>query len=123
MAGYGKPPETKSELVQMTAEGNIVLPSGTLDCTQCNIFPHARKWLEVRSPDDTLSVYYLLELCLQHYEFHILDNAFLVQVQEVSETIKDVSILKSFIQHNNQAREKKVEDLLCRYGSDTGCSI
>ncbi|GFT89471.1 beta-1,4-glucuronyltransferase 1 [Nephila pilipes] len=162
MAGYGKPPETKSELVQMTAEGNIVLPSGTEDCTQCNIFPNARKWLEVRSPDETLSVYYvsrekeeleswqpyyistrdiplfdedqikegkfdrklqLLELCLQHYEFHILDNAFLVQVQEVTETTKDVNVLQSFIHHNNLAREKKIEDLLCRYGSDTGCSI
>lgn len=59
MTGYGKPPETKSELVQMTAEGNIVLPSSTLDCSKCNIFPHARKWLEARSPDDTLSVYYI----------------------------------------------------------------
>ncbi|GFY51867.1 beta-1,4-glucuronyltransferase 1 [Trichonephila inaurata madagascariensis] len=59
MAGYGKPPDTKSELVQMTVEGNIVLPSGTSDCTQCNIFPNARKWLEVRSPDETLSVYYV----------------------------------------------------------------
>lgn len=56
---YGKSPETKSELVQMAAEGNIILPSGTSDCTQCNIFPNARKWLEVRSSDDTLSVYYI----------------------------------------------------------------
>lgn len=59
MTGYGKPPETKSELVQMTADGNIVLPSNTLDCSKCNIFPHARKWLESRSPDNTLSVYYV----------------------------------------------------------------
>nr|XP_042907154.1 uncharacterized protein LOC107451333 [Parasteatoda tepidariorum] len=162
MAGYGKPPETKSELVQMTAEGNIVLPSSTLDCSQCNIFPHARKWLEVRSPDHTLSVYYvshekdefeswqpyyisrrdipffneeeikegrhdrklqLLELCLNHYEFHILDNAFLVQVQQEMETVKDTNILQNFILHNNAAREKKLEALLCRYGSDTGCAI
>ncbi|GBM79606.1 Beta-1,4-glucuronyltransferase 1 [Araneus ventricosus] len=162
MAGYGKPPETKSELVQMTADGNIVLHTGTLDCTQCNIFPNARKWLEVRSPVETLSVYYvsrekeefeswqpyyistrdiplfdedqikegkfdrklqLFELCLQHYEFHILDNAFLVQVQEVAETGKDVNILQNFVRHNNEAREKRIEDLLCRYGSDTGCSI
>ncbi|XP_054718651.1 beta-1,4-glucuronyltransferase 1-like [Uloborus diversus] len=162
MGWYGKSPETKSELVQMTAEGNIILPSGTADCTQCNIFPNARKWLEVRSADETLSVYYvskdkeefeswqpyyisarnippfdeeqnkegrfdrklqLLELCLQHYEFHILDNAFLVEVRQEDEPTKDVSFLQSFVQHNNIAREKKLEALLCRYGSDTGCSI
>lgn len=58
LAWYGKSPETKSELVQMNAEGNIILPSDTSDCTQCNIFPNARKWLEVRSADDTLSVFY-----------------------------------------------------------------
>lgn len=59
LAWYGKSPEVKSELIQMIAEGNIILPSGTADCTQCNIFPNARKWLEVRSSDDTLSVYYV----------------------------------------------------------------
>lgn len=63
---YGKSPETKSELVQMIAEGNIVLQGDTSDCTQCNIFPNARKWLEVRSPEDTLSVFYV---CREKDEF------------------------------------------------------
>ncbi|KFM62500.1 N-acetyllactosaminide beta-1,3-N-acetylglucosaminyltransferase, partial [Stegodyphus mimosarum] len=59
MLGYGKPPSTKTELVEMISKSDIKLSSGTSDCSECNIFPNARKWLEVRLPDDSLSVYYV----------------------------------------------------------------
>lgn len=62
-------------------------------------------------------------MCVLQYEFHILDNAFLVEVRQQDEGMKDVDVLQKFVRHNTMAREKKLEELLCRYGSDTGCSI
>lgn len=68
-------------------------------------------------------LFQLFQLCLQQYEFHILDNAFLVEIKQSEENIKDVSVLQKFVRQNNIARERKIEELLCRYGSETGCSI